>query len=278
MKYTAEADKGNAREMASCWQYYDTVLSFGLTKEEEKHVDLMIETVNELSEKVNKAGEERHVFSHKVCEDYRDMLAIPACVIVTRFENYSEEELCAFNECFSESQAAVIAMDTFPGENGFNYYQNVDFKNKEEMQDLLLMRILIVLSHHNKAKNIILDRSEGYSIVEVKENKLYVLNYKYSEYKDVEVEKVSTIDNMPALDNIIFYNAAFSVGDERGDLREISNGYADLHLLISAEYPVTAIMNLDEKVEFLCPDAESADSLHKKALLLDKYFESNSIS
>lgn len=68
--------------------FYNTYLTFGLTSAERDYLE---------------ENQELAKLYRIECEEFSDLLAIPAFMILIRFESLTENELELFNECFVSS-------------------------------------------------------------------------------------------------------------------------------------------------------------------------------
>ena len=243
------------------YNFYNTVLSYGLNQEEKEYIDGCIADKG---------------FKHLSCEAYEDVLAVPAGIIIIRFAELSEKETASFNECFSESHAAIIAVDSFPIDNHFAYFGDIDLLDEEGTDGLLLLRILTVLDKKERAANITIDDNTRYSAASISGTCLKISEFEGFKLENTTEYDLEKMECPKQIDNLIFYNPCFTYGGEVYDLQDKSNGYIHMHLLLGCEYPVTSVMDLDGKIEYFYPEKEHYLNLSesdKMMILLRMYFD-----
>lgn len=89
----------------------DTILSYGLTDIEEAMLSGVADNLS---------------IKHLVCEDFTDVLAVPAFMVAIDFSVLSSDELEQFNECFKYSDAVVLSKGDFHGKAEFEYSPELD--------------------------------------------------------------------------------------------------------------------------------------------------------
>ena len=81
------------------YSFKDTILSYGLSNIEE---GILTNIANSLGIK------------HLACEDFTDVLAVPAFMIAIDLNVLTADELEQFNECFKYFDATIISIGDFP--------------------------------------------------------------------------------------------------------------------------------------------------------------------
>lgn len=247
------------------YNFYNTMLSYGLHQNEKEYVDECIE------------GKD---FKHISCGCFEDILAVPAGIVIVRFSEFTEQERAIFNEGFSESHAAIIAVDNFPCNNHFAYFGDIDFFAGGGDQSLLLLQLLSILSKKKEATNIPVEFGRTYSVAALSEQALSIAEYR--DFKFIGRKEYDlTIDEIPKkVENLVYYNPLFIQGNEICSFGDIADGFINMNLLLGCEYPMTAVMDLDAKLEYFFSEKENYRILpesDKLMLLLRAHFDAISM-
>lgn len=110
------------------YSFKDTILSYGLSNIEE---GILTNIANDLGIK------------HLACEDFTDVLAVPAFMIAIAFSTLTADELEQFNECFKYSDAVIVSRYDFPGKTEFEYSPEFDklVKDFDELKGYIKNKI-----------------------------------------------------------------------------------------------------------------------------------------
>lgn len=110
------------------YSFKDTILSYGLSNIEE---GILTNIANSLGIK------------HLACEDFTDVLAVPAFMVVIDFSTLTADELEQFNECFRYSDAIVVSRRNFPEKAKFEYSPEFDelVKDFDELKGYIKNKI-----------------------------------------------------------------------------------------------------------------------------------------
>ena len=93
------------------YSFKDTILSYGLT-------DIENATLSSVADNLN--------IKHLACDDFTDVIAVPAFMITIDFSVLTANELEQFNECFKYSDAVVLSKGDFHGKAEFEYSPELD--------------------------------------------------------------------------------------------------------------------------------------------------------
>lgn len=106
----------------------DTILSYELSDIEEV---ILTDIANGLGIK------------YLACEDFTDILAVPAFMVAIGFNVLSADELEQFNECFKYSDAVVLSKGDFHGKAEFEYSPEFDelVKDYDRLKDYIKERL-----------------------------------------------------------------------------------------------------------------------------------------
>jgi len=244
------------------YDFYSTIISYGISEKERQYIDDAVSWRR---------------MEHLNTEVFQDVLAVPAAVIIIRFSTLSENELKAFNECFEEHHVAIISPDLYPGDHHFAYYGEIDFFSDDKRECLLLHSFVAILDKKCRIENVEVTKEKIYSVASLTDNGFRITTFQNFKRIDSQEYDLRSSGNFPInLNNLVCYSPQFKVCDVIYDFRKMADECIDLHLLISIEYPITALMNLDEKIQYFFQDKENYLTLpesDKIVLLMRMYFD-----
>lgn len=96
------------------YSFKDTILSYGLNKEEYITLRRRYNT----SIRTNFP----HI-KHLNTDEFTDLLAVPAFMVIIRFDSLSDEQLEDFNECYKDFDAMILSLDEPRFDVNFEYQQ-----------------------------------------------------------------------------------------------------------------------------------------------------------
>ena len=111
----------------------NTFLSYGLSKEEYITLRRRYNT----SIRTNFP----HI-KHLNTDEFTDLLAVPAFMVIIRFGSLSNDQLEDFNECYKDFGATILSLDV--------PRFDVDFKHQQAEFDKILIEAEKVISRHSK--------------------------------------------------------------------------------------------------------------------------------
>lgn len=117
--------------------FYNTYLTFGLTSAERDYLE---------------ENQELAKLYRIECKEFSDLLAIPAFMILIRFESLTENELELFNECFVSSDTMIFSLSETPY-NKLSYYADFDFKSNN-LKQLQLSRKKLIIEKYKKTTTV----------------------------------------------------------------------------------------------------------------------------
>ena len=241
--------------------YYNTYISYGLNEAEKER----LREIEKNSKESRKCYKNISEIFYVECEDFTDVLAIPASLILIRFSALSDEELKMFNECFKETHNAIFAMDEFPKEADFFYFENQDILDEEKLDWAYMMRVLIMMEKRDlmfSPPDIEISSKERYTALDVyiKDDDLWydlrrvkngkVQNKEYFTTKDLEEAK-----NWCKGTTVVVWHRKKSY-EEDGvgktlDKIEFSDKLIDLYLFSGSEFPYLATVQ-EVKIRLEC--------------------------
>ena len=112
---------------------HNTFLSYGLSKKDEV-------TLNKWYNNTIKTKHPDIILLDT--DEFTDILAVPAFMVIIRFDSLSDEELEDFNECYKGFGATILSLD----EPKFD----VDFEYQQTEFDKILIEAEKVISRHSK--------------------------------------------------------------------------------------------------------------------------------
>lgn len=232
--------------------HYNTYISYGLNEAEKER----LREIEKNSEENRKCYKNISKTFYIECEDFTDVLAIPASLILIRFSALSDEESDMFNECFKDTHNAIFAMDEFPKKADFFYYANQDILDEEKIDWTYMMRVLLMMDKRDlmfSSSDIVVASKEIYTALDVyiKDDEIWIDLRRIRNGKVQNKEFLSTKDFEEAKEwckgtTVVVWHTKKNY-EEDGSIKSIdktifSDKVIDIHLLSGSEFPYVAPM------------------------------------
>ena len=253
--------------------FYNTYLTFGLTSKERDYLKETEQNASILRNEIKNLVELHWID----CEEFSDVLAIPAFMILIRFENLEEDEFEAFNECFKSSDIMIFSLDENPYEADFIYYPDFDLLNNklDQIQLLRTMMIMEKQKHMLSSDDIIISTTESYVAVdmsfkgdEILYDAVKIKNGKVQTKERMQTKNLSQLKEWINATTVLVWQRELSHNGKSYSKIDISDKLIDVYLLSAIEHPVLSIFQkIDDRLKYFFDDCDEKNNCMKIAYL-----------
>ena len=254
--------------------FYNTFLTYGLTSKEKNFFIENERNFPEFRKFVDKDLEELYWID---CEDFSDILAIPAFMILIDFMELEEDEIVAFKECFKGSETLILSLRDDPCIEDLNYYPNFDLV-RNELDRLQLLRTMMIMEKRNymlSSDDIKITLDDSYVAVDISfENTAVIyeaakiLGGKIDTDERLVTKNLSELKEWIGETPVIVWTRELSHNRKSYNMLDVSDKLIDLYLYSATEYPaLTLFQDIDDRLKYFFHDCDEENDCLKIAYL-----------